>query len=115
MGRHPPAGDSGLIPGSGRSLGERNGNPLLYPCLESSMDRRAWRAIVHGDTKSWTRLSDKHTHTHTHTHTRENPKFREVFGIKLYLKFWENLLHIVRNFNPFNKTMLVSALTFKLF
>ena len=34
--------DVGSIPGSGRSLGEGNGNPLLYSCLENSMDRVAW-------------------------------------------------------------------------
>ena len=42
------AGDLGLIPGSGRSPGEGNGNPLQYSCLENSMDSGAWRAIVHG-------------------------------------------------------------------
>ena len=52
------AGDLGLIPGSGRSPGEENGNPLQYSCLENSMDRRAWWAIVHEVTKSRTRLSD---------------------------------------------------------
>ena len=51
------AGDPGLIPGSGRSPGEGNGNPLQYSCLENSMDGGAWLAIVHGVTKSWTRLS----------------------------------------------------------
>ena len=50
------AGDSGSIPGLGRSPGEGNGDPLQYPCLENSMDRGAWRAIVHGVTKSWTQL-----------------------------------------------------------
>ena len=48
------AGDPGLIPGSGRSSGEGNGNPLRYSCLENSMDRGAWRATVHRVTKSWT-------------------------------------------------------------
>ena len=52
------AGDSGSISGSGRSLGEGNGNPLQYSCLENSMDRGAWQAPVHGITKSRTRLSD---------------------------------------------------------
>ena len=52
------AGDPGLIPGSGRSSGEGNGNPLQYSCLENSMDKGAWRATVHGITKSQTRLSD---------------------------------------------------------
>ena len=36
------AGELGLIPGSGRSLGEGNGNPLQYSCLENPMDRGAW-------------------------------------------------------------------------
>ena len=40
-------GDSGLIPGLGRSSGEGNGNPLHYSCLENLMDRGAWRATVH--------------------------------------------------------------------
>ena len=52
------AGDPGLIPGSGRSPGEGNGNPLQYSCLENSLDRGAWRATVHGVTKSETQLSD---------------------------------------------------------
>ena len=51
-------GDPGLIPGSGRSPGEGNGNPLQYSCLENFMDREALQATVHGVTKSWTRLSD---------------------------------------------------------
>ena len=42
------AGDLGSIPGSGRSPGEGNGNPLQYSCLENPMDRGAWRATVHG-------------------------------------------------------------------
>ena len=45
------AGDVGSIPGLGRSLGEENGNPLQYSCLENSMDREDWRATVHGITK----------------------------------------------------------------
>ena len=42
------------IPGSGRSSGEGNGNPLQYSCLENSMDRGAWWATICGVTKSWT-------------------------------------------------------------
>ena len=45
-------GDLGSIPGSGRSPGEGNGNPLQYPCLENSMDGGAWQATVHGVTES---------------------------------------------------------------
>ena len=52
------AGDPGLIPGSGRSPGEGNGNPLQYSCLENPLDRGAWWATVHWVTKSRTRLSD---------------------------------------------------------
>ena len=42
------AGDTGLIPGSGRSPGEGNGYPLQYSCLGNPTDRGAWRATVHG-------------------------------------------------------------------
>ena len=52
------AGDPGLIPGSGRSPGEGNGNPLQYSCLENPMDGGAWWAAVHEVAKSWTRLSN---------------------------------------------------------
>ena len=52
------AGDLGLIPGSGRSPGEGNGNPLQYSCLENPMDGGALQAKVHGFTKSRTQLSD---------------------------------------------------------
>ena len=51
-------GDLGSIPGSGRSPGEENGNPLQYSCLENPMDRGTWWATVHGVVKSWTRLSN---------------------------------------------------------
>ena len=48
------AGVPGLVPGSGRSPGEANGNPLQYSCLENSMDRGAWLATVHGLAESGT-------------------------------------------------------------
>ena len=50
------AGDLGSIPGLGRSLGEGNGNPLQYYCLENPMDRGAWQTTVHGVAKSQTSL-----------------------------------------------------------
>ena len=53
------AGDA--IPGSGRSPGEGNSNPLQYCCLKNSMDRGAWWATVHGAAKSWTGLSKEHS------------------------------------------------------
>ena len=46
------AGDTGSIPGSGRSPGEGKGNPLQYSCLENSIDRGTWRVIVFGVAKS---------------------------------------------------------------
>ena len=60
--KNPPAnaGDTrntGSIPGSGRSPGVRNGNPLWYSYLETSMDRGTWWATVHGVAKSRTQLS----------------------------------------------------------
>ena len=57
------AGDQGSVPGSGRFSGEGIGNPLQYTCLENSMDREAWWAIVLGIAKSRTRLTNTHTHT----------------------------------------------------
>ena len=50
--KNPPAnagatGDAGLIPGSGRSPEEGNGNPVQYSCLGTPMDRRTWKATVH--------------------------------------------------------------------
>ena len=65
--KNPPAnagntGDTCSMPGSERFPGVGNGNPLQHPCLESSMDKRAWRATVHGVTKSQAQLG---THTCT--------------------------------------------------
>ena len=56
--RNPPAkagdtGDTGSIPGSGRSSGVGNGNPSQYSCLGNPMDRGAWWAAVHGVAKNW--------------------------------------------------------------
>ena len=52
------AGDVGSIPDLGRSSGGGNGNPLLDSCLENSMDRGAWWAIIHGVAESQTQLCD---------------------------------------------------------
>jgi len=49
--------DMGSIPGSGRSTGEGNGNPLQYSCLENPENKGAWHATVHRVTKSQTRLN----------------------------------------------------------
>ena len=84
------AGDPGSIPGLGRSPEEGNGNPLKYSCLENSMDRGAWWAIVHGVTKSqtWLNKSHSHTHTHTHTHTGQVLPKREK-------KFWSSYYYYI--------------------
>ena len=63
MVKNPPANardarDVGSIHGLGRSLGERDGNPIQYSFLEKTIDRGAWRATVHGVAKSQTRLRD---------------------------------------------------------
>ena len=79
-------GDLGLIPGLGRSPGEGNGNPLQYSCLENPMDRGAWRATVHGVTKSWTQLSD-FTHSRHMNH-----------GLTLILSFFSFVQTSFREF-----------------
>ena len=71
--KNPPANagdarDVGSIPGSGRSPGEGNGNPLQYSCLENPMDRGAWWATVHGVTKSQTRRVTEDTMEHEVIH-----------------------------------------------
>ena len=63
MVKNPPcfakdAGNEVSVPGSGRSPGGGNGNPLQDSCQENSMDRGAWQATVHGVAKSRTQLSD---------------------------------------------------------
>ena len=66
--------DVGLIPGSGRSRGVGNGNPLQYSCLENYMDRGAWWATVQRVPKSQTQLKQLNTKNHSpiyklkHTH-----------------------------------------------
>ena len=52
------AGDPGLIPRLGRSLGEGNGYPLQYSCLENPMEGGTWQATALRAAESWTRLSD---------------------------------------------------------
>jgi len=51
------AGDQGLIPGSGRSPGKRNGNPHQYSCLDNLMDNGTWWATVYRVARSQPQLS----------------------------------------------------------
>ena len=65
-GKESPTGaedirDAGSIPGSGRSPGEGNGDPLQYSCLGNPMDRGPWQVAVHRVSKNWIRLSDSTT------------------------------------------------------
>ena len=78
-------GDLGSIPGSGRSPGEGNGNPLQYSCLENPMERGAWWATVRGVTKSWTRLSD-----FTSLHKRHRETQMKTVGSEsmTYFLYW---------------------------
>ena len=78
----PPAnagdsGDAGSIPGSGRSPGKGNSNPLQYSWLESLMDRGAWRATIHSVPKNGTQLS-----THTRKGRRELSSLSPVHHVK---------------------------------
>ena len=57
------AGDLGSIPGSERSPGERNGNPLQYSCLQNPMNRGAWQATVHRVARVRHDLATKQQHT----------------------------------------------------
>ena len=60
----PHVEDLGLIPGSGKSPGKGNDNPLQYSCLENHLERRAQQATVHAIAKSQTWLSNYHLHFH---------------------------------------------------
>ena len=73
------AGDTGLIPGSGRSSGGGHGNPLQYSCLENPMDRGAWWVRVHRVTKSQTRLKQLSTHAHYLTNVFISPQTHSSF------------------------------------
>ena len=75
--------DVGSTLGLGRSPGEGIGNPLQYSCLGSCMDRGAWRATVHGVTKSRIWLN-------THTHMVKNTSWRGSLPgfIFIYYYFW---------------------------
>ena len=59
MVKNPPAMQKTWVRGLGRSLGGGHGNPLQCSCLENPMDRRVWRATIHGVAQNWTPLSNK--------------------------------------------------------
>ena len=85
-------GDASLIPGSGRSPGVGDDNPLQYSCLENSMNRGAWWAIVHRVAKS--RMS-----THTHTHLQDFFSFLYVQNLITYFFLaWHNIINVFFHF-----------------
>ena len=76
-------GDLDLIPKPGRSLGEGNGNPLQYSCLEKSTERGTWWASVHGIIKSWTRLSESCLHLYGFIVNLSIPSFTLQYYFRL--------------------------------
>ena len=92
--KNPPAnaGDTGLIPGLGRSPGEGHGNPLQYSCLDNPMDRRTWQATIHRIAKSRTRLKGLSTTTGLEKVSfHSNPKERQC---QRMLKLPHNCTHL---------------------
>ena len=74
------AGDVGLIPESGRSPGEGNGNPLQHSCLENPMDRGVWWATVHGVTKE-SDMTEQLNNNNSHASSPGNKKKCKKNGI----------------------------------
>ena len=70
----------GSIPESGRTPGEGKGNLLQYSCLENFMDRGAWRAAIHGATKSHTQLG---IFMHTHIYNKHSWKYIFLYTVPL--------------------------------
>ena len=78
MVKNPPANagdvrDAGSIPGTGRSPGKGNGNPLKYSCLENPMNGGIWRAMVQRVAKNQTQIAQ---HSHTHLALPSEPPFK---------------------------------------
>ena len=94
MVKNPPAsagvsGVLGSIPGSGRSPGGKSDNPLQYSCLENRMDRRGWRAAVHGLAKE---LDITETTKNAHMHVLSMPFLIQIYSNPIYflLYFWKS-------------------------
>ena len=94
--------DLGLIPGSGRSLGEGNGNPLQYSYLENSMDEGAWQSVPHGiaelDTTEW----DTHTHVCHSFSSRQQVSLNFMAAVTVHSDFGaqENKVFLCFHFSP---------------
>ena len=103
--------DAVSIPGSGRSPGEGNGNPLQYSCLVNLMVKGAWQGSVHGVKKSWIRLN-VHTHMqaciciYTHLKAYDNSSNEKFFFFLvqtradfLAVPHWVSLAQLLSNVN----------------
>ena len=66
-----------------RWIGEGNGSPLQYSCLENPMDEEAWKAAVHGITESWTQLSDFTFTFHLHALEKEMATLSSVLAWRI--------------------------------
>ena len=84
--------EAGSIPGLGRSLGGRHGNPLQYSCLKNPRDRGAWRVIVQRVTKNQTRPKWLGSHTGKQ---RFGSDFFNTFFIKNFSKWKKNFLTLI--------------------
>ena len=71
------AGDLGLMPGSGRSPGEGNGNPLQHSCLENSMERRAWWATYSPQGRKELDMSERLTLSISSSWTAVDPTYKQ--------------------------------------
>ena len=85
------AGNLGSIPGSGRSPGEGNGNPLQYSCLENSISRGVWWVTVHGVTKSRCKWV---TNTGLSLEVQSMHLNYQILIFKLSFKHWASEIHI---------------------
>ena len=85
----------GSVPGLGRSPGEGHGNQLQYSCLENSMDRGAWWAIVYRAARSQTQLSDSHIYSF------------ERLLLKLMLQYFA---HLMWRANSLEKTLMLGKI-----
>ena len=82
------AGDPGSTPASGRSLGEGNGNPLQYSCLENPMNRGAWWAIVHEVAESDTTETLSMQITESRKGFRERNQANRALGWRRFWQIW---------------------------
>ena len=72
-----------LLAATKEALGEGDGTPLQYSCLENPMDGGAWKAAIHGVAKSWTRLSDFTFTFHFHALEKERATHSSVLAWRI--------------------------------